>query len=109
MASQPPDQSRPTAPWRPARVHVYGAYKNERKTRARSEQTSNRRRPSTVRYDVRFHIDGHNFSRGFDKKGWADTFAEKLQEHHLAGCLFDPQARSFALPNESTDTAPTVF
>jgi integrase len=109
MASQPPDRSRPATPWRPAKVHVYGVYKNQRKTRARPEQTSNRQRASAVRYDVRFHVDGHNFSRGFDKKGWADTFAEKLQEHFLAGYLFDPGARSFALPDANTDTALTVF
>ena len=62
-------------------------------------------------YDVRFQVDGHQFRVGFEKKGWADSFADKLQEHFANGCLFDPAARRFVRPDDSAsaDQGPTFF
>ncbi len=110
MASTPASRSaRPTALWRPTRFQLWGVYRRERQPRARAEDSANRRRASAVSYDIRFQVDGHQFSVGFEKKGWADSFADKLQEHFANGCLFDPAARRFVLPDESTAQGPTFF
>jgi len=109
MASPRSNGSRPAQPWRPARLHVYGVYRRERTPRARADDTSNRRKPATVRYDVRFQVDGHEYRCGFDKKAWADAFADKLQEQYALGCLFDPEARRFVAPDESKDEGPTFY
>jgi integrase len=111
MASTPPANRspRPTSPWRPTRLQIWGVYRRERRPRARAEDSSNRRRSTTVSYDVRFHVDGHQFSVGFDKKGWADAFADKLQAHFADGCLFDPAARRFIPPDDPQHQGPTFF
>jgi hypothetical protein len=57
----------------------------------------------------RFEVDGHAFRYGFERKGWADTFADKLQEHFAAGCLFDPGARRFIAPAAEAATGPTFL
>jgi integrase len=101
-----PDPSRrPVSPWRPAQLKVYGIYKRQRKTRA--TQLSDQPRRPTVSYDVRFRVDGHEFRYGFDKKAWADTFADQLREHFVTGCLFDPVARRFVPRDDATNTGPT--
>ncbi len=109
MAS-PRSSGRPTAPWRPARLRVYGVYRRERTAKARATDGSNRRRQAAVSYDVRFQVDGHTFRYGFEKKALADEFADKLQQGYVAGCLFDPNARRF-LPQreEPAETGLTFY
>lgn len=110
MASTPlPSGERPQRPWQPARLHVFGVYRRERRPRARAAHGANRRRPATVSYDVRFEVDGHAFRYGFERKGWADTFADKLQEHLAAGYLFDPQTRRFVVPEAGSGAGPTFL
>jgi hypothetical protein len=65
------------------------------------------RRPATVRRDVRFQVDGHEFRYGFDKKALADGFAELLEEHFALGCQFDPGARRFIPPEARDEQSPT--
>jgi integrase len=62
----------------------------------------------TVRYyDVRYTADGFAFSMRFERKGWADTFADQLREHSALGYQFDPATRRFLEPADTT-AAPTV-
>ena len=102
MASRRSDPARPSRPWRPAHLHVWGIYRRERTARARPNDSSNRRRLGTVSYDVRFMVDGHEFRYGFDKKTWADEFANQLHEQFVLGYLFDPVARRFLEPAASS-------
>ncbi|MDQ3431820.1 MAG: site-specific integrase [Actinomycetota bacterium] len=90
-----PGKGRPEHPWLPANLHLWGVYSRERKVWVRNSRTGERGRRTRRCYDVRFHVDGHEFRFGFAQKGWADDFALKLQQDFAQGLLFDPQARRF--------------
>ena len=101
MASQPPNE-RPTSPWRPTRFRVHGVNPVTR-TPTRGPKTGR-----TVRYyDVRYTADGFAFSMRFERKGWADAFADQLREHSALGYQFDPATRRFLEPADAV-AAPTV-
>jgi hypothetical protein len=101
MAS-PPSKRAPGPPWQPVKLHIYGVYRRERKAGPRAEGSTNRRRETTVRWDVRFRVDAREFRYGFEKKSWADEFADQLYERFAKGWLFDPTTRTFILPEEAT-------
>ncbi len=104
-----PSHERPHRPWRPTRLHVYGVYRRERATGEQTEGVPTRRRSVTASYDVRFQVDGHSFRYGLERKGWADTFADRLREHFAAGYLFDPAARRFVVPESEAPAGPTFM
>ncbi len=60
-----------------------------------------------MRWDVRFEVDAHQYRYGFDKKAWADEFADKLQEGFTKRWLFDPTARCFVAPIEQNAEPPS--
>ncbi len=93
-----PDRLRPSTPWRPAKLRVWGVYRRQRGAASRAADSTNRLRPVVVKYDVRFQVDGHEYRYGFDKKAWADEFASSLQEEFVKGWEFDPVARRFVAP-----------
>lgn len=103
MNSRPADP-RPIAPWRPRQMQVWGIYRRERKA---DGARSSRRKAPPVMFDVRFHVDGHQFRVGFERKGHADTFADQLHAHFAAGHCFDPTARRFLIPGDGSEAGPT--
>jgi len=62
-----------------------------------------------ISYDVRYQVDGYAFRYGLERKGWADTFADKLREHFAAGYLFDPATRRFVVPEGEVAGGPTFM
>ena len=94
-----PLRSELTSPWRPGRVTVYGSY----------PARTTRRGREVVAHDLRFEIDGHQFSRRFNRKGEADTFGKQLDKDFVAGRLFDPQKRVFVEAGDLAPAAPTVL
>ena len=108
MGSPRSRTERPVKPWLPKTLKVYGVYRRPRTADPRADDSSNRRRPPVVRWDVRFRVDEHAFRYGFDKKALADEFADRLQEHFIKGCLFDGHARRF-VPAEVQENAGRTF
>lgn len=92
-------------PWLPKTFRLYGVYSRQRDVWVRDHRTGDKRRETKKRYDVRFQVDGHFFRYGFDRKGWADQFAQQLQYGFAGGLHFDPGARRFV---ESAATEPAV-
>ena len=67
------------------------------------------KRKRTV-YDVRFVVDGYEFRRGFDQRGWAEGFVRQLNEGYALGQPFDPHTRRFVDDGGSPTAAEvTVF
>jgi hypothetical protein len=66
-------------------------------------RTGDRVRRKVARFDVRYRVDGHQFSYTFEQRGWADSFARRLHEAFAEGRLFDPGRRQFTDPPTGDD------
>jgi len=96
----------------PATMHVYGVYRRDRRVWVRNGRSGERERRKKALYDVRFHVDGHQFRYGLEQKGWADDYASRLRQEFAKGWLFDPAARRFlpvTRPRDETDESLLTF
>lgn len=109
-----PEPSRPSEPFQPASLNVYGVYPRTRPVLVRDGKTGERRSKTERVFDARYVVDGREYRYGFKQRGWADDFVRSLQEGHAKGWLFDPTARRFVAPEPeprgaSEDEGPSFF
>jgi hypothetical protein len=69
------------------------------------QRTGDRVRRNVARFDVRYRVDGYQFSYTFEQRGWADSFAKRLHEAFADGKLFDPDRRQFIDPPADDPTS----
>jgi len=98
-----PSADRPDRPWRPTQFRVSGVYKRTQQVWVTDRRTGERVRRRVARFDVRYRVDGHQFSYTFEQRGWADSFARRLHEAFADGRLFDPHSRQFTDPPEDKE------
>ncbi len=71
-----------------------------------NQRTGERQRKPKVRFDARYRVDGFDFRKTFDQKGWADAFANELKTGYAQGWRFDPVSRRFLDPSGHEHPSP---
>lgn len=98
-------------PWVPQTLQVFPVRRRVTTARPRgagADRSAGKERPC---WDLRWRVDGRDFSQRFYKAADAAVWAEQLRAGHLRGWVFDAKARRFAAPETAAPerSADTVF